>query len=137
MDIDYMISVLQAYKDGQTVQWRTKGNTVWEDYVANIVFDFSIMEYRVKPEPREFWLKLQEDGSVKRIQQSNKSNDDFFLMDILKFGRLSMNKYSLIAIGLIIAVSPVGDAWLSIFVSFIGICIAAIPVLIDDFKRKT
>lgn len=61
MTFDEMIAVLQAAKEGKTIQVRGKGFHRWDDLSVNTIpsasFDFSAFEYRIKPTPREFWLR--------------------------------------------------------------------------------
>lgn len=47
MTIDEMIEVLQAYKEGKTIQAREKGYTDWFD-TNYPFFDFDNLEYRIK-----------------------------------------------------------------------------------------
>lgn len=66
MNIDEQIEVMQAYRDGKTIQVVTsvenfKDGKVQEfnkeaDRGANRTFNFTYSKYRVKPEQREFWL---------------------------------------------------------------------------------
>lgn len=62
-----MIEVIQAHKDGRNVQWKFHTPVLgagqdWTDLVvAEHPFNFSITDYRVKPEPpkpREFQLAM-------------------------------------------------------------------------------
>lgn len=62
--IDEMIAVLQAIKSGKTVQYRgcyaTDSNWMTSaDSSGNL--NFAMWEYRVKPEPREWWLVERND----------------------------------------------------------------------------
>lgn len=61
MSNDEMIAVLQADKEGKTIEWSTKGlgEPRWTADVNR--WNFSSFDYRVKPEPpkpREFWIIL-------------------------------------------------------------------------------
>ena len=57
MTIDEMIAVLQAYKAGRQIQLMFANEPdAWTD-CKGPQFDFSTFAYRVKPEPREFWLE--------------------------------------------------------------------------------
>ena len=67
MTIDEMIDVLRAAQDGMTIQYRNKlsAGSWWEaEDSLGLSFDFSGIDYRVKPEPREFWLNVYPHGSV-------------------------------------------------------------------------
>ena len=56
MTIDEMIAVLQAAKAGKQIQWQGKGSSIpWQD-VTLPSWSFDDLNYRVKPEPREFRL---------------------------------------------------------------------------------
>lgn len=60
MTPDQIIEVVQAYKDGKTIQYRLHGTTDWRN--GEPIFNFFSNDYRVKPEPpeppkpREFWI---------------------------------------------------------------------------------
>ena len=55
MTHDEMISVIQAEKDGESIQWRRKGDQGW--FTAAVpTWNFENFEYRVKPDdPFEEW----------------------------------------------------------------------------------
>lgn len=65
---DGMIAVIQAFKVGKAIQWREQycGKVFeWKDIPCNTnpfesvpFFNFNSYEYRIKPEPREFWMKI-------------------------------------------------------------------------------
>lgn len=53
MKSEEMITVIQACQAGKQIQSRPKGtDRKWEDLEAHPSWDFSLAEYRVKPEPR-------------------------------------------------------------------------------------
>ena len=57
-DIDRMIAVLQAFKDGKTIQSRHRSYAAddWLDVIGVIPRNWSTFEYRIAPaEPRRFW----------------------------------------------------------------------------------
>ncbi len=58
-----MIAVLQAAKEGKQIQVRNLGEIRWS-WASCPAFDFQSNEYRVKPEPRKFWLVAFKDGSL-------------------------------------------------------------------------
>jgi hypothetical protein len=65
MDIDSMIAVLQAAKAGKKIQINVSGK--WTDLDANPSFGAPINSYRVKPEPREWWIvqsKIEENFNI-------------------------------------------------------------------------
>jgi len=52
------IKVLEAYLDGKTIQYANEGYK-WTDIACDVPppFNFTLAgQYRVKPEPREFWI---------------------------------------------------------------------------------
>ena len=58
-DIDHMIAVMQAAKEGKTIQFRVLDSSDidvrWRDAHAPS-WDWTVFDYRVKPEPRRVWL---------------------------------------------------------------------------------
>ena len=59
-DIDYMIAVMQAAKEGKTIQSRRRHprpdiDACWRD-APEPSWNWSTYDYRVKPEPRRVWL---------------------------------------------------------------------------------
>lgn len=56
-DIDHMIAVLQAFKEGKTIQcrYRSNGADDWVDVIGIAQWNWPTFDYRVKPEPRRFW----------------------------------------------------------------------------------
>lgn len=59
------IAVMQAYKDGETIEFKRSENKVWEPCV-NPMWWWHNHDYRVKPrEPRKFTLAVSKhDGSA-------------------------------------------------------------------------
>jgi hypothetical protein len=57
MTNDDILSVVQANKEGRMIQWqaRTLETSPWQDAV-NPTWDFYRCNYRVKPQPREWWV---------------------------------------------------------------------------------
>lgn len=64
MEINEMIAVLQAHKEGKAVQFKSKTfSQSWIDVRGgdSLGWDFSAYNYRIKPEPpkpREFWITI-------------------------------------------------------------------------------
>ena len=59
------INVLDAYRDGKTIEVKSMGlgsSNRWEDLTAPASFNFGFDRYRVKPEQREFWIKVTSSG---------------------------------------------------------------------------
>ena len=56
MSHDEMIAVIQAHKEGKKIQARAAmTNNDWRD-TDNPFWDFHYLDYRVSPEPREWWV---------------------------------------------------------------------------------
>ena len=80
--IDEAIEVLQAMRDGKTIQVESDNapQPCWEDRdeeCEDELPDFYNLEYRVKPKPREFWLNLYPSGSIcphKTLEEANRHN---------------------------------------------------------------
>ena len=67
-DIDHIIAVMQAAKEGKTIQSRNREryhddiNAGWDD-TTSPMWDWSAYDYRVKPaEPRRIWVNLYSSG---------------------------------------------------------------------------
>lgn len=57
-DIDDMIAVLQASKEGKTIQVRRRSNDTgdWVGVAGRTAWDWCTFDYRIKPaEPRRVW----------------------------------------------------------------------------------
>ena len=57
------IKVMQAYVDGKAIQYRDISLN-WVDCGDNPKWQWFLTDYRIKPEPREFTLGLDEDGCI-------------------------------------------------------------------------
>ncbi len=57
-----MIEVIQAHRDGKKIQ--AKSILIdWHDTVLNQPsWNFDVYDYRIKPEPREWWVNVYPDG---------------------------------------------------------------------------
>jgi len=56
MTHDEMIAVIQAHKEGKTIQFKWRLGDIWEDFDGNMPsWNFPEGEYRIKPEPIELW----------------------------------------------------------------------------------
>ena len=62
MNIDEMIAVMEASKT-KVIQARRTASSEWSDVKAPN-WDWFACEYRVKPQPREFWINTYSNGSV-------------------------------------------------------------------------
>jgi hypothetical protein len=59
MTHDEMIEVIQAHKDGKVIQRRSRGalsDTFKDRLRTDHTMDFFRNEFRIKPEPKEYWL---------------------------------------------------------------------------------
>ena len=74
MEIDDMIEVLQAYKKGKQIQYRnTRLDGDWVDpETRSPVWQFYEFEYRVKPEPREWYMRVYQDNYDEIVLFSSK-----------------------------------------------------------------
>jgi hypothetical protein len=55
----YIIEVLQAFMDGKTIQIAELYSDKWEDLkIKNPRWNWRDMKYRVKVEPREWWVNI-------------------------------------------------------------------------------
>ena len=52
MKVSEQIAIMNAYEDGNTIEWKHYGETEWKsiEHVDNYLFDFVANEYRIKPE---------------------------------------------------------------------------------------
>ena len=60
-----LLPIIQAFAEGKTVQAKKLAGEGWID-INNFIdfFDADEREWRIKPEPREFWLIEHQDGSI-------------------------------------------------------------------------
>lgn len=65
------LPILKAWSEGKTIQWRNPANHFWYDVATGAVvqFDQSPSEYRIKPEPREYWLLFDENKQVRCVTE--------------------------------------------------------------------
>ena len=54
MKVSEQIAIMNAYEDGNTIEWKHYGETEWKsiEHVENYLFDFVANEYRIKPFPK-------------------------------------------------------------------------------------
>lgn len=65
MTIDGMIAVLQAAKEGKSIQFKNHLSNGWTTCGTTMpCWNFDSNEYRVKPEPREFTLNIYNNGYI-------------------------------------------------------------------------
>ena len=65
MTHDEMIEIVNAIRDGKTVQYRLKGcvDHWWTDSVHGALPNFGTFDYRAKPVPMEIWVNVYGPGS--------------------------------------------------------------------------
>lgn len=60
-DIDSMVTVMQAFKEGKAIQYWARCNRStdenWGD-APNPIWNWASYDYRVKPEPRRVWVNM-------------------------------------------------------------------------------
>ena len=55
------IDVMQGYLDGKVIQVRDYGGKKW--HITNCpLWNWDMSEYRILPEPREFWVNVYKSG---------------------------------------------------------------------------
>lgn len=66
MTLDEQIAILQAAKEGKTIEWRVRlKGSCWQDYSSGTPrFDFTNYDYRIKHEPHELWAAINHDGVI-------------------------------------------------------------------------
>lgn len=50
-----LLPIIQAWIDGKTIQYDEWNTNKWEDLIGEP--NFHLCKWRIKPEPREFWVK--------------------------------------------------------------------------------
>ena len=70
--------IIQAFGEGKEIQYRNAGRR-WHNISHNTGF-LEPYEWRIKPEPREFWLELHPESDLSCVQavkcsQGNKPDD--------------------------------------------------------------
>jgi hypothetical protein len=67
-DLQYMIDVMTAARNGKQIQIKHKSGSHWDNCFGQaVVWDWYKMDYRIAPEPRkarEWTLAFRPDGSV-------------------------------------------------------------------------
>lgn len=62
MTNDEMIAVIAAHRDGKALEWRdiSRPADQWRScQPSGVSWDFNRWEYRIKPEPREWWISVR------------------------------------------------------------------------------
>lgn len=53
-----LLPVIQAYVDGLQIQYKDSRQNEWCDVLSQPNFEASGCQWRVKPQPREFWVNV-------------------------------------------------------------------------------
>jgi hypothetical protein len=64
MTPDEMIDVIQGYKDGKEIEYRPETVEDWYDCGGRPNWDFYASEYRIKPEPREWYMRIYNNNVI-------------------------------------------------------------------------
>lgn len=68
MTHEEMIALIEAHRDGKTIQYRLSPKAEWRDrHLKSLDFDFADVEYRIKPEPltlSDCWDKAMKTSSI-------------------------------------------------------------------------
>lgn len=91
MTNDEIIAVVTAHKNGKQIQHRIKAGCEWVTFPEGQmpVWNFEMHDYRVKPEPREFRIGVNVDGSIE-IAPENASG--FNWKEIIKVREILRNE---------------------------------------------
>ena len=69
-----LLPIIQAFAEGEALQFRLNQGSAWLDLPDNelvtMTFPADDYEYRIKPEPREFWLQKHQDGTLRAYLSS-------------------------------------------------------------------
>lgn len=55
-----LLPIIQAYAEGKVIQIATKEG--WKDLANPPCFTMAVDRYRIKPEPREWWINVYNNG---------------------------------------------------------------------------
>ena len=64
MTHDEMIAVITAEKEGKVIEQLNYVRNTWSIKPASQPFNFCAHGYRIKPEPREWWIGILTDNST-------------------------------------------------------------------------
>ena len=68
-----LLPIIEAFAEGKEIEMQ--GNSIgWEDGGEQLSFDTEL-EYRIKPQPREFWVCGSYDGQNPYVAYENTSKD--------------------------------------------------------------
>jgi len=88
MDIEEMIEVLEAYRDGRRIQSKSRVKPEWLDN-DKPQFSFDCCEYRIAPEPLTLWANIGKDRDWYYVYTSeNEARKD--AMPLSDFSRVAV-----------------------------------------------
>jgi len=95
MTHDEMIAVIAHHKNGGKVQFLRRNETKWVD-TSDPLWEFSIGDYRAKPEPLALWVTVTPDGSHYSTHESKELAVDtivIYNMDRPRAKHLTLKKF--------------------------------------------
>jgi hypothetical protein len=81
MTHDEMIAVIAHHKNGGNVQGKGINTDKWSD-IEDPLWEFSISDYRIKPEPLVLWAAFYPDGGLQAVRTSESALIKFFGNDL-------------------------------------------------------
>ncbi len=74
------ILVMQAWIDGEEVEWTRRDEPVFPWKGSNgFLWDWNTNKYRIKPQPREWWLNLEPDVVPRGYRELSETPVDGFV----------------------------------------------------------
>ncbi len=71
------IEVMQAALDGEEIEYMLGENDGWRSYDSGEPsWDWSCVDFRIKPKPLEFWVNVYDDGTGEHVVFDNKKAAD-------------------------------------------------------------
>lgn len=80
------IQIKQHFANGGEIQWRLKGSTDAWNSASTPTWDFRLLEYRKKPEPREWWHILDGRDTVVLTRRKVADIQDAFAARLSEVG---------------------------------------------------
>ena len=71
-----LLPIIQAYADGEEIQYRGEDSTPWRDCIYPPAFA-DVDEYRIKPKLREYWLLISENVAINVFDYEPSYSDAF------------------------------------------------------------
>lgn len=100
MTTEEMIAVLQAYKEGKTIEFTIKGHSNWE-ITDRPLWNFECLEYRIKPETHyrpfknaeEVMEAIMEHGDWVRFKKGGYYKITYFAEEGVQISDTSVDSY--------------------------------------------